>query len=188
VADDQGAQVVRVSPRTNRVVARIDAGDGPASMAFDGNGAAWVINHRDTTIDRIDLATNRSTRLARLGGDAPERMVWLAGSLWVTGRGTDLLQVSTADGSVERTIEIGGSGIDLVAAGNTLWVATRSVEVDAAGFPSMDALVHVALPAGEASTVSRPTGRLDVHGLTVANGAVWIADNRRGYVYRVPAG
>jgi len=31
VAADQGAQVVRVSPRTNRVVARIPVGDGPAT-------------------------------------------------------------------------------------------------------------------------------------------------------------
>ena len=29
-------------------------------------------------------------------GDAPERMVMLAGSLWITGRGTDLLQVDPA--------------------------------------------------------------------------------------------
>jgi hypothetical protein len=32
---------------------------------------------------------------------------------------------------------------------------------------------------------SRPTGRLDVHGLTLTNRAVWIADNRSGYLYRV---
>ena len=185
VADDQGAQVVRVSPEANRVVARIPAGEGPAGMAFDGKSTAWVINHRDTTIDRIDLATNRSTPLTTLGGDgAPERMVWLHGSLWVTGRGTDLLQVSAADGSIQRTIEIGGSGIDVVADGDELWVPTRSVEVDPSGFPTMDALKRVSIPTGTVSTVSQPTSRVDVHGLTVA---VWIADNRRGYVYRVRA-
>src|SRR5689334_1020418 len=92
VADDQGAAVVRVSPQTNRVVARVPAGDGPASMAF-GGGSAWVVNHRDTTVNRIDLATNTSARLTRLGGDgAPERMAWLDDKLWITGRGTDLLK------------------------------------------------------------------------------------------------
>jgi hypothetical protein len=188
VADDRGARVVRVSPRTNRVVARIAAGDGPASMAFDGDKTAWVVNHRDTTIDRIDLATNRSTQLTRLGGDgAPERMVWLDGSLWVTGRGTDLLQVSTGNGAIRRTIEIGGSGIDLVADGSSLFVPTRSAEVDPSGFPTMDALERVSIPTGTVSTVSRPTSRLDVHGLTAANRVVWIADNRRGYLYRVPS-
>jgi hypothetical protein len=29
-------------------------------------------------------------------GDAPQRMAWAAGSLWITGRGTDLLQVDPA--------------------------------------------------------------------------------------------
>jgi DNA-binding beta-propeller fold protein YncE len=80
VAADQGAQVVRVSPRTNRVVARIPVGDGPADMAFDG-GTAWVVNHRDRVLSRIDLGTNRSTKLTTLDGDAPERMVWARGSL-----------------------------------------------------------------------------------------------------------
>ena len=89
VADDQGAKVVRVSPATNRVVARPRVGDGPADMAFNGT-SAWVINHRDRVLSRIDLRTNRSSRVAVIPGDAPERMVWSHGSLWITGRGTDL--------------------------------------------------------------------------------------------------
>jgi len=185
VAADQGSEVVRVSPQRNRVLAHIPAGDGPASMAFAG-GTAWVVNHRDTTITRIDLASNKSTRLVRLGGDgAPERMIWLRGSLWITGRGTDLLQVNPADGSVRRTIEIGGSGIDLVAEGDYVWVPTRSAEVDPSGFPTMDALKRVSVSSGAVSTVVRSSGRLDVHGLAVAGGAVWIADNRAGMLYRV---
>jgi streptogramin lyase len=187
VADDQGASVVRVSPTSNRVVARIAVGDGPASMAFDG-GSAWVINHRDTTIHRIDLASNRPTVLTRLGGDAPERMVSSDGSLWITGRGTDLLRVDPTDGSVDRTIDIGASGIDLVAGGDSLWIPTRDAETDVRGLPTMDALRRVSVSTGDVSTVVQPTSRVDVHGLTVGGGAVWIADNRRGYLYRVPTG
>ena len=190
VADDRAAQVVRVSPRTNRVVARIDAGDGPASMAFTAN-TAWVINHRDTTINRIDLTTNRSSRLTTLGGSgdrAPERMVWLEGSLWITGRGTDLLQVRTSDGEIQRTIEIGGSGIDIVAKDGQLWVPTRNAAVDLTGFPTMDALKRVSATTRTVTTVAVPTSRLDVHGLVASGGAVWIADNRRGYLYRVTSG
>jgi streptogramin lyase len=190
VAADQGAQVVRVSPKTNKVVARIAAGDGPASMAFDG-GTGWVVNHRDTTINRIDLATNQSRRLTILGGAgdrAPERMAFSHGNLWITGRGTDLLRVDPATGKIERTIDIGASGIDLVVSGDDVWVPTRSQEVDASGFPTMHALLRVSIATGNVTTVARPTGRLDVNGLTATAGAVWIADNRAGRLYRVPAG
>lgn len=190
VAADQGASVARVSPQTNRVVARIEAGDGPASMAFDG-GTAWVVNHRDTTINRIDLATNGSSLLTTLGGvndRAPERMTFSRGSLWVTGRGTDLLKVDPGTGQIERTIEIGASGIDLVAAGDDLWIPTRSDAVDQSGFPTMETLKRVSISSGAVSTAATPTTRLDVNGLAAANGAVWIADNRAGRLYRVPAG
>jgi hypothetical protein len=184
VASDQGAEVVRVSPRTNRVVARVRAGDGPADMAFSG-GTAWVVNHRDRVLTAIDLGTNRSRTLATLAGDAPERMVWSRGSLWVTGRGTDLLKVDPDDGSLEATIEIGASGIDLAADGDSIFVPTRSAAVDARGFPTMDALKRVSATSGAVSTVARASGRVDVHGLAVQGHAVWIADNTRGRLYRI---
>ena len=73
VADDQGAEVLRVSPRSNKVVARMQVGDGPADMAFSG-GTAWVVNHRDKVLSQINLGTNRARKLVVLSGDAPERM------------------------------------------------------------------------------------------------------------------
>jgi hypothetical protein len=189
VADDQGAQVLRVSPQTNRLLRRIpSAGNGPADMAFQG-GAAWVVNHRDRVLTRISLETNSSTKLATIGreNEAPERMVWLAGSLWITGRGTDLLKVNPADGSLEQTIEIGASGIDVVADGDSLWVPTRSAAVDQSGFPTMHELKRVSASSGAVSTIVSATGRVDVHGLAARNGIVWLADNTNGRLYRVPA-
>ena len=183
VADDQGAHVIRVSPKSNRVVARPQVGDGPADMAFSGT-SAWVINHRDRVLSRIDLRTNRSRRVAVIPGDAPERMVWSHGALWITGRGTDLLKVDPADGSVDSRIEIGASGIDVAATGDDLWVPTRSAEVDPSGFPTMDALKKVSATSGAVSVVVAAEGRVDVHGLVAVNGVVWLADNTNGFLYR----
>jgi streptogramin lyase len=185
VADDQGAAVVRVSPKTHKLVARIAAGDGAADMAFAA-GRGWVVNHRDRTLTGIDLATNRSRTLVTLAGDAPERMVYARGALWITGRGTDLLQVDPADGSTKATIEIGASGIDVAAGGDSIWVPTRSAEVDSTGFPTMDALKRVSASTGAVATVAQSSGRVDVHGLAAGGGAVWIADNTNGVLYRVP--
>jgi hypothetical protein len=185
VADDQGAQMIRITPQTNAVVARLPVGDGPASMAFNG-GTAWVVNHRDRVLSRINIATNRSAPLTILAGDAPERMAWARGRLWITGRGTDLLKVNPEDGSLEQTIEIGASGIDIVADGDNLWVPTRSATVDPTGFPTMDTLKRVSASSGAVSTVARANGRVDVHGLATRAGVVWISDNTRGRLYRIP--
>jgi hypothetical protein len=183
-ADDQGATVVRISPRL-RVLARPPVGDGPADIAFHGN-VAWVVNHRDKVLTRIDVRTNTARRLAVLPGDAPERMVWANGFLWITGRGTDLLKVDPERGAVLETIEIGASGIDVAVAGDALYVPTRNAEVDATGLPTMASLTKISTATGEVTTVLDPSDRVDVHGLLAARGAVWLADNTNGFVYRLP--
>ena len=185
VSDGSG-EVLRISPIANRVVARIQVGDGPADMVFDGT-SAWVVNHRDRGLVRIDTRTNTPKRLATLPAPVPERIVRLGGDLWITGRGTDLLQVDPASGVTKATHEIGAGGIDVVAAAGALWVPSRSAAVDQTGFPTMETLRKVTT-AGRVTTVARSTGRVDVHGLVGTPGAVWLADNTGGLLYRVPTG
>jgi DNA-binding beta-propeller fold protein YncE len=186
VADDQSARVLRVSPRTNRVIARIAVGNGPADMVF-APGRAWVVNHRDNSLSRIDLASNRASRLATVGGAnaVAERLTLLGGSLWVTGRGVPLLQVDPETGATLRTIQIDGTGIDVVAAAGSLWVPVRTAAVDATGFPTMTALRRVTT-TGTVTTVATARGRVDVHGLAAGRGAVWLSDTRDGFLYRIP--
>ena len=95
------------------------------------------------------------------------------------------LKVNPADGSVQQTIEIGASGIDVAADGDNLWVPTRSAAVDQSGFPTMDALKRVSVSTGAVSVVAEPSTRVDVHGLAARSGAVWLADNTNGYLYRL---
>jgi hypothetical protein len=49
----------------------------------------------------------------------------------------------------------------------------------------MNALKRVSTSSGAVSTIARPAGRVDVHGLAAGSGAVWIADNTQGFLYRV---
>src|SRR6476659_5026975 len=186
VADDQAAQVLRVAPASGKVLRRLAVGDGPASMAFSGK-SGWVINHRDRRLMRIDLTTNKVTELQPVPGDAPERMVYLAGSLWLTGRGTDLVRVDPQTGKALATIEIGAGGIDVVAAAGSLWVPTRSAAVDPTGLPTMETLQRVSATTQRVTTAATAHGRVDVHGLVAASGYVWLADNRTGVLYRVRA-
>jgi virginiamycin B lyase len=186
VAEDQAARVLRVSPAKNKVVARIRVGNGPADMAFSG-GTAWVMDHRDRTLFRIQTATNRAARLGVVGdGDdaAPERLVLFDGSLWVTGRGVPLLQLDPATGRTRRSLDIRGTGIDIVAAAGAVWVPVRTLEVDRSGLPTMTALRRVS-PDGTVTTVATATGRVDVHGLVAVGRSVWLADNTDGFLYRI---
>jgi hypothetical protein len=184
VVDDGRGEVVRIDPATNSVVARIAVGDGAADLVFQGT-TAWVINHRDLGLVQIDARNNTARRLATIRGDAPERMAWAADHLWVTGRGTDLLEVDPATGNILRTVEIGAGGIDVVASGDTLWVPARNAEVDVRGFPTMAVLQRVDARSGTVTASIAATGPLDVHGLVVDERGVWLADNTNGVLYRV---
>ena len=186
VADDQGAAVLRVSPSANRVVARVPVGDGPADMVFRGT-QAWVITHRDNTVFRIDMASNVATRLGRVGDGtaaAAERLALLGDGLWITGRGVSLVEMDPASGAIRRTVDIGGTGIDVVSAAGALWVPVRTPAVDRAGLPTMTALRRLTAD-GSVRTVATARGRVDVHGLAAGLGSVWIADNTSGMLYRL---
>jgi streptogramin lyase len=186
VMDDGSGSVIRVPPTSGRVLRRLSLGDGPSDIAF-GERYAWVINHRDRRLSRIELTTNAVTRLATIPGDAPERLTTLAGSLWITGRGTDLLKVNPDTGQREATYDIGASGIDVIAIGASLWVPARNAEIDPTGFPTMDALRRVSAASGEVTTFGRASGRIDVHGLASQGRFLWIADNTDGFLYRIAA-
>ena len=119
-------------------------------------------------------------------GDAPERIAWASGSLWVTGRGTDLLRLDPETGAVQATIEIGAGGIDVIASGNSLWVPARAAAADRRGFPTMAALRRIDATTGKVTTPARASRRVDVHGLVPYRSGVLFADNTGGRLYSVP--
>jgi hypothetical protein len=50
---------------------------------------------------------------------------------------------------------------------------------------TMETLRRVSASTRQVSTGATASGRVDVHGLQVRDGFVWIADNRSGRLYRV---
>ena len=153
----------RLDGSTGKVARRIRLGTVAAYNIWVGGGSLWVADDQAAVI----------------AGDAPERMVWLRGRLWITGRGTDLLKVDP------QTIDIGVSGIDVAGEGDSLWVPTRNAAVNQRGFPTMDALKRVSATSGAVSTVAQAADRVDVHGIAARAGVVWLADNTGGRLYRI---
>jgi streptogramin lyase len=182
--DDRAGEVLRIDP-VRRTVQRIAVGDGAADLVFRGD-RVWVINHRDRGLVLIDAATNRARRLTTVPGDAPERMAWSSGSLWVTGRGTDLLRLDPQTGAVKATIEIGVGGIDVVAAAGALWVPARAAAADSRGFPTMTWLRRIDRASGKVTTPVKTSRRIDVHGLVPYRRGVLFSDNTGGSLYAVP--
>jgi streptogramin lyase len=183
-ADDASGELVRIDPGALSVTRRIAVGDGPSDLVFDGS-TGWAINHRDRRLVRFDGVSGAATLLAALPGDTPERITLAAGSLWLTGRGVDLMRVDPVTGGVISTTEIGGGGIDLIAQAGSIWVPVRPDDDSRSGLPGMETLKRVDLATGTVRTVATATGSVDVHGLTGDGTAVWLADGTNGILYRV---
>jgi virginiamycin B lyase len=189
VADDPGRAMLRVDPATNRPGLRIPVGDGPAGFVFDG-AHVWILNHRENTLDRIDPATNAVVRMASGLGpadtSAAERIAAFGGSLWVTGRGLDLLRISPATGAVLGRTEIGPAGVDVRSDGTNLWVVAYEQAAEVRGDPVAGAVLKIAADGSVTSSVA-PTKRLFANGVAAADGQLWVLDSVAGLLLRLPA-
>ncbi|HEY3205613.1 MAG TPA: hypothetical protein VGJ58_01550 [Gaiellaceae bacterium] len=187
--DDAGHALIRIDTSTNRVVTRVPTGDGPAGFATDGT-SAWVLNHRENSLDEINPATNGVTRLAN--GLAPantaavERIALFAHSLWVTGRGVDLLRLSPTTGEVLGRTDVGPAGIGVASDGSNLWIAAYTPAAEPRGDPIASAVARIDSDGGIATRVA-PTRRLFVDGLAAENGRLWLLDSVSGLLLRLPA-
>ena len=110
---------------TNGVGARIFVGDGPSGFA--AGASTWVLSHRDGALVRFD--GSRPKTLRRQPADdrrTPERMTRAGDSLWITGRGLDLVRVDPVTGDERGTTEIGAAGIDVAAVAGRLAVISAT--------------------------------------------------------------
>jgi streptogramin lyase len=176
-AFDASRTVARLDAHTGRVLRRYPVGDGPAGFATDGT-AVWVIAHRDGSLVRID-ASGLHDLGSHLAGPttAPERLAWWDGSLWLTGRGLDLVQLDPVTGEELRTIDVGAAGIDLVTVGDRLAVVSATPAGARRGDPLVAAIQM--LRSGEATkTVTGAAHSLT--GLAALDGRLFLLDGLRG--------
>jgi virginiamycin B lyase len=166
-------QVVRVDPRSNRVVARFPAGGrNPAGLAV-GAGSIWVVHPDTDEVVRLDPGTGRVVARIKLGplpfefapGDRrflPSLVAVGAGAGWVaTGRGA-VARIDLASNRVVAVIKLPPeSPAGIAVAGRTVWVAAGG-----------DGVARI-----EAAT-NRLLGtiRLDLYAerVAVGGGAVWV--------------
>ena len=121
-------------------------GDGVSGFATDGK-SVYAVSHRDNAITRVTISTGRAATLARDLADtstsATEEVAYTAGSLWITGRGLDLLRVSTKTGRLQATVEIGPAGLNVMTAAKRLLVAAYSARGARRGDPIVGSFLTV---------------------------------------------
>ena len=126
------ATLLRIDPRSGRVAHRIRLASDPHGVAF-GSGFVWVALYHQSTIVRVDPHTNRILGPPIGAGFATEPLASAGGYLWaipsVGGSLADpklhtVLEIDGASGPILGSYHTRGRPHDLVAAGNSVWVAT----------------------------------------------------------------
>jgi serine/threonine-protein kinase len=81
IIDTDGDAVVRYDTTSRSVVALIEVGQSPVSVAV-GAGSVWVANESEGTVSRIDPATNTVIATIPIGG-APQGIAVSGTTVWV---------------------------------------------------------------------------------------------------------
>ena len=123
VANADGRNVSRVSPKTGATVGEpIQAGNGLSGIGF-GSGTLWLTNSVEGTVWRVDPTSGKRTQEIPVGPGLRGIAVTNT-AVWVTSEtaGT-VTQVDPKSGGLVRVVEVGnGPGAVAVGAGS-VWVA-----------------------------------------------------------------
>jgi len=116
--------VVRIDPKTGKVVGRVNAG----ARIFDvvaSPGAVWAVGNLSGTVARIDTHSGKLAKTIRVGF-APYAVAWGFGSAWVSNSGDGTVSRITNDKVVKR-IKIGVEPNGLTAYDGALWVSDHTL-------------------------------------------------------------
>jgi streptogramin lyase len=209
VANDGGA-LVRINPKTNRVVRRIRVGAGACALAASAN-ALWIANYK-----RGLVRVTPGGRVRQIDvGSTPFDVLVAYGRIWVTAWGAGkLTAVDPESLEVVRRADVGPRPMGLLALKGAVWVGfgrdatamarvnplTIRVEridlaVQAPGWfvagtkdlwiqANEGDLLHVD-PIGRRVLAHLQVGRTLAQGAAAPGGTIWIPDKEQGIVYRV---
>lgn len=114
--------VARIDPRTNEVVATIDPGVWPGSIALE-NGALWVSEKVGNLIARVDLRTGEVVGTFEVGTNFVSGIAVGGGVLWATDPIAGTVWRIEPDG-ISETIDV-GEGASAIAFGEaSTWVVS----------------------------------------------------------------
>jgi virginiamycin B lyase len=118
--------LVRVSLRTRKVIARIDAGpaDSEGGIAT-GAGSVWMVTSPDGMLARIDPASDRVIAQIKIPS-ASFAAAYSGGSVWITSTGHDLLaRVDPRTNTLVATTKVGTAPRFLTVGAGSVWTLNQ---------------------------------------------------------------
>jgi YVTN family beta-propeller protein len=113
--------VLRIDPRTTRIVSRIDVGIQPAVLAV-GEGAGWAGGSRNI-VTRINPSTNEVDREWQVP-NGPLAIATGAGAVWVTAAGEDVVARIDTETETVTTVQVGDFPTAVAFGHGSVWVVS----------------------------------------------------------------
>ncbi len=158
VAESGSGAVAWINPKDTGAIKVIRVGQGPGPIAY-GDGAAWVVNTTDATLQRID-SNLRPSRPVAVGG-TPSAVAVGGGFVWVADTASNTVaKLDPKTMQVIGRVPVGNDPTGIAYGGDRLWVANADDGTVSRVDPST--YRGTPLPIG-----SHPTG------VAYTNGNVW---------------
>ena len=112
--------LVKIDPRTNKVVAVIRVGRNPTAVATDDD-SVWVVNDQDSTLSRVDMG---SGDVQTSGGLQKPLAIAVEGDrhLWLTSHTGEVLRLDPISLYVEHKVRLPAAFFPAVG-GRSLWIS-----------------------------------------------------------------
>jgi len=167
--------VVRLDPKTNTVAATIAVGKGPCSGLAVAFGSLWVPNCADTTIARVDLASNAvKPAIHSTIASSEGSIVAGAGSIWIMtdAKGT-LARFDPATDALVAEVYVAPGSYGLAFGEDAVWVTSTERNTVTRIDPHTNLAVET-IPVGKAPRF-----------IAAGEGGVWTLNQGDGSVSRI---
>jgi streptogramin lyase len=115
-------KLVRIDPRSNRVVRRITVGRGICQLAIAA-GSVWAASDKTNVLYRVSPRNGRVVARIPVGA-WPADLEFAFRSLWISAyQQGKVARIDTRTNRVIRMYDVGGNPAGLARAGDSLWVA-----------------------------------------------------------------
>lgn len=130
IVSDPAGKVMRIDPKTNKVVAEIEVPAGSVAAIY-GEGSVWVTANKSSKLIQIDAKSNKVVKEIEVGPN-PRFLTYGGGSVWTVNQGDGTVsRVNAKTATLEATIQAGipGGGGEVSFGGGGLWVTVFDIPI-----------------------------------------------------------